>query len=508
MHRWLKKRIHVSWFIAWISLGFLVGVALSIFSWSSTFTDSAWLVISLAIFIIALIKRITALLVLALLAGLVFGLWRGSIERQALVNYEPYFGKTVSLNGKVSEDPSYGPHGDQRMRVSQVKINNKDLPEEAWVSSNMKLEIKRGDLVKFEGKLNKGFGNIPASMFQAKLTRIERRYPGDIGRRMRDKFADAIRIAIPEPQASLGVGYLVGQRSALPENLDNQIKVVGLTHAVVASGYNLTILVAFAAGVFAKKSKYLAALASGLMITGFILITGFSPSMSRAGLVAGLGLIAWYYGRKIHPFIILPFAASITVLLHPAYIWGDIGWYLSFTAFVGVLILAPLLHDYFWGLSKKPHKIRQLFVETTAAQLATAPIILFIFHQYSPYALLANLLVLPLVPLAMLFTFIAGLAGIIVPTFAVWVAMPANAALSYSTHAISYVASLPNAKKEFIISGNIMVASYVLLVLLVIFMKYKTKHNFRQDNSSIKNNEQIPINEHTDHKFSLPAQQV
>jgi competence protein ComEC len=133
---------------------------------------------------------------------------------------------------------------------------------------------------------------------------------------------------------------------------------------------------------------------------------------------------------------------------------------------------------------------------------------LFIFHQYSPYALLANLLVLPLVPLAMLFTFIAGLAGIIVPTFAVWVAMPANAALSYSTHAISYVASLPNAKKEFIISGNIMVASYVLLVLLVIFMKYKTKHDFRQDNSSIKNNEPIQINEHTDHKFSLPAQQI
>lgn len=476
----VRKSLHVSWFIAWTSLGFLIGVALSVFPWSNSFTDVAWLIISVPLLMIAISKRVAALVILALCAGIVLGLWRGSVERQALSSYLPYYGKTVTLSGKVTEDTSYGPKGDQRVRLGKVNIDGQSLPEEIWISSTSDLDIKRGDLVYFSGKLERGFGNVPASMYYAKLTKITRPNPGDVGRRVRDKFADSVRVAIPEPQASLGVGYLVGQRSALPETLDNQIKTVGLTHAVVASGYNLTILVAFASRLFVKKSKYLAVLTSGTMISGFMLITGFSPSMSRAGLVSGLGLLAWYYGRKIHPMVILPFAAAITVWLRPAYMWGDIGWYLSFTAFAGVMILAPLLQHYFWGASKKPHKLRSLLVETIAAQAATAPIIILAFHQYSPYALLANLLVLPLVPLAMLLTFFAGLAGLIAPGIAPLLGQPANIVLHYSTSAIGYIANLPGAKSEINFSINALTAGYVILMITAFFLWRKTQHNFRR----------------------------
>jgi competence protein ComEC len=326
----LKKKLHVSWFIAWASFGFLLGVGLSIFSWSSVFADTTWVIVSGTLLIVVSVKRVAGLLILALAAGLLLGLWRGAVERRGLTYYSPYYKQNVSLSGVVTEDTSYGPKGDQRMRIGKVKVNGHALPEEIWISSNSDLDIKRGDIVEFYGKLGPGFGNIPASMYYAKLTRITRPYPGDIGRRARDKFAGGIKKAIPEPEASLGIGYLVGQSSSLPQTLSNQFKTVGLTHAVVASGYNLTILVAFASRLFAKKSKYLALLASGTMISAFMLVTGLSPSMSRAGLVSGLSLLAWYYGRKIHPFVLLPFAAAITVLLRPAYIWGILaGIYLS-----------------------------------------------------------------------------------------------------------------------------------------------------------------------------------
>jgi competence protein ComEC len=480
MKRWLKKKLHVSWFIAWSSLGFLVGVALSVFSWS-TFIDSAWLILSGSLLAITLIKRVAILVIFAVAAGMLFGLWRGALERQALTYYSPYYGQTVTMSGTVTQDTSYGPKGDQRMRIGKVKINNQTLPEEVWISSTLNLDIKRGDIVAFKGKLGPGFGNIPASMYYAKLTKITRPYPGDIGRRARDNFADGVRNAIPEPEASLGVGYLVGQSSSLPQTLSNQFKTVGLTHAVVASGYNLTILVAFASRLFVKKSKYLTVLMSGAMISAFMLITGFSPSMSRAGLVSGLSLLAWYYGRQIHPLVLLPFAAAITVLLRPAYIWGDIGWYLSFSAFVGIIILAPLLQHYFWGLSKKPHILRALFVDTIAAQAATAPIIIYAFHQYSPYALLANILILPLVPLAMLFTFIAGVVGLIVPTYASVAGTPALAILHYSISAVNFIANLPNAKLELNFSINALSASYAILILLMTILQRKTKHRFRED---------------------------
>jgi competence protein ComEC len=482
----LKKKIHTSWLIAWLSFGFLVGIALSIFSWSKAFTDSAWLVISASLFIFALIKHRAYFVFFALVAGLFFGLWRGALERQALANYQPYYGKNIAINGKVTQDTSYGPQGDQRIRLGYVKIGNQSLPEEIWVSTTSTIDIKRGDLLKIHGQLNQGFGNIPASMYRARIIKDTRPYPGDIGIRIRDKFAEGTKKAIPEPEASLGLGYLVGQSSTLPENLDQQIKTVGLTHAVVASGYNLTILVTFATGIFTKKSKFLAIFTSSLMISAFMLITGFSPSMSRAGLVSGLGLLAWYYGRKIHPLVLLPFAAAITVIIRPAYIWGDIGWYLSFTAFIGVIILAPLVHHYFWRASKKSHKIRQLFIETISAQLATGAIILLVFHQYSPYALIANLLVLPFVPFAMLFTFFAGLAGLFAPAIATWVGLPATFLLTYSIHVIGYIAGLPNAKTEIIFNVYELILAYAFLLLVVLYLWKITSHKFRDEPTLIE----------------------
>jgi competence protein ComEC len=481
MRRRLNKKIHISWFIAWASFGFLVGVVLSIFSWSKAFTDSTWLVTSASLFLFCVIKQKGFFIIAALTAGLFLGLWRGAIEQKALLSYQPLYGKIITLSGKVTEDTSYGPQGDQRMRLGYVKINNQPLPEEIWVSTNSIANIKRGDILKISGVLEKGFGNIPVSMYRAKIIEDTRPYPGDIGIRIRDKFAEGAKKAIPEPEVSLGLGYLVGQRSTLPDSLDQEIKTVGLTHAVVASGYNLTILVAFAAGVFAKKSKFLAVFTSSVMISSFMLITGFSPSMSRAGLVSGLGLLAWYYGRKIHPLVLLPFAAAITALIRPAYVWGDIGWYLSFTAFVGVIVLAPLIHHYFWGNNKKPHKIRLLFIETSSAQLATGAIILLAFHQYSPYALFANLLVLPFVPLAMMFTFIAGLAGLLVPSIAPLVGLPAAIILRYSIRVINYIANLPNAKMEVTFSVIGLIASYMCLIAGAVYLWKKTKHKFRDE---------------------------
>jgi hypothetical protein len=90
------------------------------------------------------------------------------------------------------------------------------------------------------------------------------------------------------------------------------------------------------------------------MILSFMAITGWSASMTRAGLVAGLSLWAWYYGRKFHPVTLLAIAASVTATVYPPYAWGDIGWALSFAAFAGVMIIAPIVTSYFFGSEKVP----------------------------------------------------------------------------------------------------------------------------------------------------------
>lgn len=462
-----------------MALGVVVGTALCA-GVSIAFDLTPCLVMAASFMALVVAKRWRLFLALACIAGLILGGWRGSGKQQALQGYLPLVGQIVEAYGQVHEDTSIGAKGDQRLRLSEVVINGSErLPGEAWVSTITPLEIKRGDKVTLSGRLEAGFGNLAASMYRAQLIKAERPYPGDIARRVRDLFADSIRRSIVEPQASLGIGYLTGQHSTLPATLNEQLRTVGLTHVVVASGYNLTILAAFARRLLIRFSKYLATLTAVVMISGFVLITGLSPSMSRAALVAALSLATWYYGRTIHPFVLLPFAAAVTVLINPSFAWGDIGWCLSFAAFIGVIVVAPIMRAYLWGTQTQPGTLWQLMIDTAAAQLVTLPIILFAFGSYASYALVANILVVPLVLLAMLLTCFAGVSGLLLPGFAHLAGWPAQVLLSYMLGIVHYVAELPGARGTVSFGLMALISSYVALILIFTGMWRLTTYRFR-----------------------------
>jgi competence protein ComEC len=277
------------------------------------------------------------------------------------------------------------------------------------------------------------------------------------------------------------MGYLLGQRRALPADLAAALVVTGLTHVVVASGYNLTILVRLARRLFVNVSKYLATLSSVMMILGFMAVTGASPSMTRAGLVSGLSLAAWYYGRRFHPLVLLPFAAAVTVLIDTTYAWNDLGWQLSFAAFAGVMVLAPLLQRYFFG-DKKPGIIRQILGETISASIMTLPILILAFGQFSNVALMTNLLILPLVPLAMLLTFITGIGAIVLPGAASIIGAPAEWLLGYMIGVIHYFAGLPWAQTILSIQPWMVAVAYTIIALVCIYLWRATKYNLNESN--------------------------
>ncbi len=481
MNVWrLKRRIHTSWLIAILSAGIVVGVIVAQYT-TDWFGSMSWLLIGISLASVGLWLRRIYILPIILLAGGLIGLWRGSLDQHHLRPYQNIIGHQATIRGNVSEDPDIGKTGELVLRLSQLQIDGHDIIGTIWVSAGTKLEVKRSDIVTLEGKLAPGFGSFAASMYRADIQKVERPQPGDVAGQVRDGFADQVRQAIPEPQSSLGLGYLVGQRRGLPPELDDALKVAGLTHVVVASGYNLTILVRLARRLFVKVSKYMAALSAGGMIVAFVAVTGISPSMSRAGLVASLGLLAWYYGRKFHPLVLLPFAAAITLLVNPSYGWNDLGWQLSFAAFGGVMIVAPLMQAYFFG-DKKPGIVRQILGETVSAQIVTFPILVLAFGQFSNVAIISNLLVLPLVPLAMLLTFIAGIVTLIIPAAAHIVGVPATALLQYMTGVAEYVAGLPWAQTKLSISGWMTAGMYVALAAICLYMWRKTKFALRDVN--------------------------
>lgn len=474
------REVHISWLVAGWCLGVVIGVISSMNLPYGLFSGIGWLLVGILLLVPIIKNQRMWMVAIVLISGIFIGLWRGGVGQIGLDYYQQIIGSQVEISGKVTEDPDIDKRNQTVLRLDNVVMNGRELPGKIWVVLVKNDVIRRSDIVTVKGKMTDGFGAFAGSIYRAEIVNVERPVPGDVAVGMRDWFAERVRREVPEPQADLGLGFLLGMRRALPPELAEALKVAGLTHVIVASGYNLTILVRLSRRLFVKSSKYLSMLSSVAMILAFMAVTGFSPSMSRAGLVAGFSLAAWYYGRKIHPFVLLPFSAAITLLINPQFGWNDLGWQLSFMSFMGVIILAPLLQKYFFG-DKEPGSFRQILGETLSAQIMTLPLIVLTFGLLSNVALIANMLILPFVPMAMLLTFLVGIfAG--VPIVADLLAKLSEWLLGYMIWVADWLANQSWAQMEVQISGFSAVIMYMVLGLAIFYMARKTKFKFGEVN--------------------------
>jgi competence protein ComEC len=471
---WRYRKFHPSYLLMWLACGVLGGLLLAKF-WGWHIDNAIVLGAALTLLGIFRSRRWWAVGMIVVV-GLVLGVSRGSLFVDEINEYKKYAGAQNLVGGVIFDDPVYGDRGEQRFRISSVEIKGAPMVGQVFVSTYSILDVKRGDRVELRGKIRDGFGSYQATVHFATVVKAER--ADNPVREVRDGFAASVRNIVAEPAASLGLGFVVGQRSALPTELDEQMRIVGLTHIVVASGYNLTILVRFARRIFAPHSKYLAALVSTGLMTGFVLVSGLSPSMTRASAVTGLSLLAWYYGRRFQPVLLILYVAAATAWWYPIYVWSDIGWYLSFLAFAGVLILAPITVKAIYRQKEAP-AIGQLVIETIAAQIMTLPLILFIFGQLPVLSLLANVLVAPAIPLAMVATALAGLAGAVSATWLGIFGVAANYVLGYVIKVVELLAGVAWAQADVSIPAIAMWGLYALVVVAVVTLAQKTRHNFR-----------------------------
>lgn len=473
---WQYKTFHMSYGIGMALLGSMCGLALA--KLTNAHSEIHWTaLLACSILILVLLPRLNIIsLVIVLLAGGSIGLIRGSDYAYQLNQLAKYEGKSVTAHGVVREDPQLSVRGTTRLIVGNIRINNKESVGMLWVETRDKQTLKRGDEITFRGQLKSGFGVYTLRMSSATI--MQRSLTHDPMVVLRDMFSTALRRVVVEPSASLGVGFVVGQKSSLPPELEEQLRIVGLTHLVVASGYNLTILMRFAKRIFESRSKFMVGVVSVVLMLGFISISGASPSMVRAGLVAGLSLAAWYYGRAFHPVLLIIYVGGMTALWQPTYLWSDIGWWLSFLAFFGVLVVAPLLLRIIFR-KHQTGALVQLVAESLAAQIMTLPLLLMVFGNLPVLAILANIVSAPLIPLAMLLTFIAGIMTMIIPFAAQLAAIPAEIILSYFVAVIRTLSQPAWARVDMSISWQTMGVIYSIVIVLASAAWYKTRYDFR-----------------------------
>lgn len=373
------------------------------------------------------------------------GWCRGSAMMRDLAPYRENARQSVVFIARATEDAVYGDRYQLTFTVDHIRFVQpyvREAPGTVTVAGFGASAVYRGDIVQVSGKLYPARGNSVARVSFATLQVVERgSSPIDALRR---KFGAGLQSALPEPAASFGLGLLIGQRSTLPADVAETLTIVGLTHIIAVSGYNLTILVEAAKRLFGGRSKYQMTVACVTLIVVFLLITGNSPSIVRASIISLLSITAWYFGRTMKPLVLLLTAAAVTVVANPAYLWGNVSWYLSFLAFYGVVVVGPLAVRRIYGMCE-PGLIAKILIESLCAEIMTLPYVLYIFGQMSHVSLAANVLVAAFVPLAMLLCAVAGAAGMAVPFLAGWFAWPARLVLTYMLDMTRLLSQIPGA---------------------------------------------------------------
>ena len=231
---------------------------------------------------------------------------------------------------------------------------------------------------------------------------------------LRGALLGGLNALVPEPEAALGAGILLGVRASIAPEINEAFATAGLTHVVAISGWNIAIVAALVATLARPLERrpggrWLSATVAAATVAGYVLLTGASPSVVRAALMAGCMLVARLGGSRAHAASALELAALAMLLVGPPVLW-DVGFQLSLLATAGLIWFgAPVERR----LAGWPGWIREPVALTLAAQLTTLPVILVNFERLSLVAPIANVLVVPFVPLAMLSGAVAAVTGML-----------------------------------------------------------------------------------------------
>ncbi|MDO5634700.1 MAG: ComEC/Rec2 family competence protein [Micrococcus sp.] len=235
---------------------------------------------------------------------------------------------------------------------------------------------------------------------------------------------DRLRAAFQEV-AAFGVGaspelipgLVLGDRTAQSAHVDDAMKVSGLSHLSAVSGANCA-LIATAVTLALRAARQRRAVVTAAVLASlllFVLIVGPEPSVLRAAVMGGLGVLALFTGRGRSLFSLLCVAATLLILIHPP-LAREPALHLSLAATTGILLAArPAEALLYGGLGRvlPAWGARWLSVSlavTVSAQLACQPVLILMTGTVSSYAILANLLAAPLVaPITVLGTLAATL---------------------------------------------------------------------------------------------------
>jgi len=383
---------------------------------------------------------------LSLLIGVIFGMWYGNVR---MSSPDIVYGPT-EIRGKITTEPQET-EWFVRFDIPPVRIF---VPKDTDVTVGDVVVVK-GDLEKPEAfdsfnypRYLAGKG-IYATMRAASVEKIAGSgfSLGSFLSRVRSNAYDVlIHISHGPPQEILAAMTL-GYGNLLSQDVGDVLSYSGIRHITAISGLHIMILLTTLFGIITYlgvRRKY------GLLITLtivclFILLIGAPSSAIRAGIMGGILYAGQVGGRPLNSLRLLLYAAFAMLIWNPYLLFSDIGFQISFSALLGILLLSPCIDRVLVSLNllRSMKMLRSILVMSISATIFTFPLTLFHFGVASIGGLLMNLAIIPFLGVILGGSFVSVLVGSVLPDLGFFLIKPVTLFLDVIYNLAEIVSSIP-----------------------------------------------------------------
>lgn len=325
------------------------------------------------------------------------------------------------------------------------------------------------------------FSNDLESSYQAPVDECSKEakfYCGfkSLAQEFRLKASDKIQEVLPSPHSELVMGMVLGENQfKLIPTYNDILKKVGLVHVVVVSGYNISLVFTLLMRILGSQYKIknlIIGLFTTLLYAG---ISGFGVPAVRAWIMGSIAVIFKFYGRPVQGIKVLIFSAIVILILAPDQLFS-ISFQLSFLATLGVMLVPEALKGVLSCLNLKTvPTFLEDFNTSLGAQLAVNPIISYYFGTISLVSLVANPLVLWVVPICTILGGVLVLLVFVSPLPAHILAVIMFPFLDFFVSFSEIFAGFGNASISLRFGFYGILAYYIILFLCIKFFRTRKK---------------------------------
>lgn len=295
-------------------------------------------------------------------------------------------------------------------------------------------------------------------------------------KRVKESSTDHLEQYIDQPAVLLVSGMLLGDTQFSKEE-KSLFRVSGLSHVVVLSGFNVALVIGAVLFVLKMFPLYVRVIGASLLTCVFVVMVGGEASVVRATFMAHVALLALVIGRGYSALHALLFSLLVFGVWSPEALLYDVSLHLSFLATLGVVYVREKIAIFVKGSDTW---YRELFISSFSAYLMTLPYSMYMFGSVSVYALLANMIVLPLVPILMTLGGGVLIMSFIVPYVAVLFGYFATVVGGGVFLVARGVTLLPFSSFQLHISFSSMLGMYAVLFAILFFLVKKKENETRE----------------------------